>query len=131
MTTRDAARRFDGVAALVVGAGTGIGRAAALRLAREGARVGVADLDLGAATAVADTLPGGGHAGIAVDVLSPQSVEDAVTGFASGPGALDVLVHVAGGDAAYGSFEQASDEAWRAMFELNLLGPVRMIRQAL
>ena len=115
----------------MIGAGTGIGRATAHRLAREGARVGVADVELAPAHDVASQLPGDGHAAIEVDVLSPASVVEGVASFASTAGSLDVLVHVAGGDGTYGDFEETLDDSWRAMFELNLLGPVRTIRQAL
>jgi meso-butanediol dehydrogenase / (S,S)-butanediol dehydrogenase / diacetyl reductase len=124
-------RRFAGASILVVGAGTGIGRAAADRFAREGARVGVADLDLDAAADAAAGLPGSGHLGLAVDVLSPGSVAEMVARFAALTGTIDALVHVAGGDTAHGDFEHTSDDTWHAMVDLNLLGPVRVARQAL
>lgn len=124
-------RRFAGSSALVVGSSRGIGAAVAERLAHEGARVGVADLDLAAASAVAARLPGSGHLGAAIDVLDQESVNDAFARFSSAEGSIDVLVHVAGGDTAHGNFEQTSDATWRAMFELNLLGPVRVVRHAL
>ena len=123
--------RFDGMAALVVGASTGIGRATAQRLAREGAVVGVADLDLAAAAAVADRLPGTGHRALVLDVLDGRSVADAVAGFAADAGGLDVLVHVAGGATGHGSFEETPDAIWQAQLDLNLLGPVRTIREAI
>jgi len=124
-------RRFEGASALVVGAGTGIGRAAAQRLAEEGAFVGVVDLDEAAAVAVAGALPGAGHRGSWVDVRDRQSVDRAIATFAAVAGAIDVLVHVAGGDTGYGTFEQIPDEVWWRMLDLNLLGPVRVARAAL
>ena len=131
MAAAQAGRRFAGTSILVVGAATGIGRATAERLAAEGARVGVADLDLQEATAAAAALPGSGHLGLELDVLTPQSIADAVAAFGAQTGAIDALVHVAGGDTAHGDFEHTADDTWRAMLDLNLLGPVRVAREAL
>lgn len=123
--------RFDDVAALVVGGSTGIGRAAAERLAAEGARVAVADLDRDAVADAAAALPGAGHAGIELDVLRPGSVRTGVEAADGALGGIDVLVHVAGGDTAHGDFEHTDDGTWTAMLDLNLLGPVRVVREAL
>ncbi len=131
MTAMRDGRRFIGASVLVVGASTGIGRAAAERLAGEGARVGVADLDLPAARAVAAELPGSGHLALELNVLEPQSITDAVTEFAAPTGAIDGLVHAVGGDTQHGDFEHTTDDTWRAMLDLNLLGPVRIARQTL
>jgi NAD(P)-dependent dehydrogenase (short-subunit alcohol dehydrogenase family) len=124
-------QRFAGESILVVGAALGIGRAAADRFAGEGARVGVADMDLGAATATAADLAGSGHLGLQLDVLTPHSIANAVETFGTTTGAIDALVHVAGGDTAHGDFEHTTDDTWHAMLDLNLLGPVRLARQTL
>lgn len=131
MTAALDGHRFEGASILVVGASTGIGRAAAERFAAEGARVGVADLDLGAASVAAAGLAGSGHVGLELDVLTPESVAGAVARFGALTGAVDGLVHVAGGDTAHGDFEHTTDETWHAMLDLNLLGPVRVVRQTL
>lgn len=123
--------RFAGRSALVIGASTGIGLAAAERLASEGARVGVADVDPVAAADAAARLPGDGHLGLGIDVREADSVEAAVAAFAPDGSAIDALLHVAGGDARHGAFEDTGDDVWRAMLELNLLGAVRTIRAAL
>jgi NAD(P)-dependent dehydrogenase (short-subunit alcohol dehydrogenase family) len=131
MTATPGGQRFIGASVLVVGAATGIGQAVAERLAGEGARVGVADLDIRAATASAAALPGSGHLGLELNVLTPASIADAVTEFGALTGAIDGLVHVAGGDTAHGDFEHTTDDIWHTMLDLNLLGPVRVTRQAL
>lgn len=118
--------RFAGRTVLVVGAGTGIGLATARRLADEGASVVVADLDRDVCAAVADGLTGTGHRAVAVDVTSRPSVEAAVATL----DALDVLVHVSGGDRAHPGFVDTDDETWSALLELNLLGVVRTCRAA-
>jgi meso-butanediol dehydrogenase / (S,S)-butanediol dehydrogenase / diacetyl reductase len=126
--------RFHESTVLVAGAAHGIGRACAQRLAAEGARVAVADLDLGAARGVADGLPpvpGGNHLVVELDVTDDTSVRSAVAAAADLLGGLDVLVNVAGGDVEHGSFEQTGDDVWAWTLELNLMGVVRCTRAAL
>ena len=82
-------RRFGGVAALVTGAGQGIGRACVGRLAAEGARVAVTDLDLDLARSVADDLPGSaGRVALHMDVTDRVSVDGAVAAAADELGGL-------------------------------------------
>jgi meso-butanediol dehydrogenase / (S,S)-butanediol dehydrogenase / diacetyl reductase len=129
---RTASRRFDGVTALVTGAGPGIGRACAIRLAAEGARVVVTDLEPAAAQTVTDELPGSAlRMALGMDVTDRASVDDAIGRAATELGGLDVVVNVAGGDLPHGSFEDTGDEIWSAMLDLNLIGVVRVCRAAL
>ncbi|GAB3746891.1 SDR family NAD(P)-dependent oxidoreductase [Microlunatus parietis] len=125
--------RFAGCTALITGAGYGIGRACAVRLATEGARVVVTDLDEAAARAVADDLPrvaAGDHVAYRLDVTDPDSVARAVDLAAAAQGGLDILVNVAGGDTLHGAFEETDDAVWSRMLDLNLLGVVRCCRAA-
>ena len=126
--------RFDGAAALVTGGAHGIGRACAVRLADEGARVAVLDLDEGAAREAVTHLAQIGerpHLAVQVDVTDPSSVEQAIRHAASEFGRIDTLVNVAGGDTEHGTFEESSDAVWTRMLELNLLGVVRCCRSAI
>jgi meso-butanediol dehydrogenase / (S,S)-butanediol dehydrogenase / diacetyl reductase len=126
------ARRFEGAAALVTGAGHGIGRACADRLAAEGARVAVSDLDPDAARSVADSLPASaGRVASRMDVTDRAGVDDAVARAADELGGLDVVVNVAGGDLPHGAFEEIDDETWSALLDLNLVGAVRVCRAAI
>ncbi|WP_432565096.1 SDR family NAD(P)-dependent oxidoreductase [Kineococcus sp. SYSU DK003] len=121
--------RFGGWRVVVTGAGHGIGRACAQRLAEEGARVALLDLDVDAARAVLPTLatpPGDGHSAHAVDVLDPTSVDAAFAGLE-----VDALVHTAGGALPQRPLEESPDEEWVANLDLNLLGAVRCCRAAL
>lgn len=125
--------RFDGSAVLVIGGAHGIGRACAVRLAGEGARVAVLDRDLDAARTVAAGLPGPAdtHPALPVDVTDTSSVDAAVAAAVKSLGGLDALVHVAGGASAHLPFEQSTDAEWHQEIELNLLGVVRSTRAAL
>jgi NAD(P)-dependent dehydrogenase (short-subunit alcohol dehydrogenase family) len=125
--------RFAGAAVLVTGGAHGIGRACATRLAAEGARVAVADLDLPAAQGVAGDLADGArhHLTVELDVTEVGSVDRAIDQAVAGFGRLDVLVNVAGGDTGHGRFEETPDQVWTRMLDLNLLGVVRCCRAAI
>src|SRR4029453_8291052 len=90
--------RVGGEVALVTGGGSGIGRACAVRFAKEGANVCVADLDLKAATETARMVEGAGRKSVAVQVDTTDEVaNDAmVKRWVEALGAVDVLVAAAG-----------------------------------
>lgn len=91
----------------------------------------LADIDERVVADALAELPRGPHRGLRMDVRSTESVSDAVRDLGRTVPALDLLVVVSGGDTAHGRFEETPDEVWRSMFELNALGPVRVIRAAL
>jgi NAD(P)-dependent dehydrogenase (short-subunit alcohol dehydrogenase family) len=112
-----------GQGVVVTGAGHGIGRALATRLAAEGARVVVNDLDAAAATQVAEEI--GGHA-IPGDAASEQGVTVLVDAARAHLGAIDIWFANAGIDRGHGL--QASAEDWAAALEVNVLAHVRAAR---
>jgi meso-butanediol dehydrogenase/(S,S)-butanediol dehydrogenase/diacetyl reductase len=126
--------RFNGATALVTGAAHGIGRACAARLADEGARVALLDLDGSAAQDAASELApidGRPHLALQMDATDTESVDDAIRRAAAELGQVDTLVNVAGGGTPEGAFEDTTDEVWTRMLELNLLSVVRSCRAAI
>ncbi|MCT2593049.1 SDR family oxidoreductase [Streptomyces sp. N2-109] len=127
-------RRFEGYAALVTGAGRGIGEAVAGRLAAEGARVLVTDLDGERAEHAARGVRerGGEAVARACDVGDRASVEEAVAYAAELFGGLDVLVNNASAchpDADL--LEDESDEVWLHDQNITLNGAFRCARAAM
>jgi NAD(P)-dependent dehydrogenase (short-subunit alcohol dehydrogenase family) len=125
--------RFAGRAIFVTGAGHGIGRAIAHRLAAEGGRIALADLDLDAAERAAQEIRAatGFAFAIACDITNADSVNDAVAESVRQLGSLNVLINTAGGDFEEPSFPAISDGLWYKKIDLNLNGAVRCIQAAL
>jgi len=109
---------------VVTGAGHGIGRAIAARLAAEGARVVVNDLDAEAAEAVARRI--GGHP-VPGDAASAQGVRALVAAARDHLGAIDVYVANAGVDLGHGL--DTPEEAWARTLDVNVLAHVRAARE--
>ncbi|GGV02968.1 oxidoreductase [Streptomyces litmocidini] len=127
----DLRERFRGCAALVTGAGRGIGAATARRLAEEGARVLVTDIDEEAARATATALPGA--EALRCDVADRASVETAVSYAVRTFGRLDVLVNNALGPVTpdRDRFEDEPDETWAVQHDVTFMGAVRCARAAM
>lgn len=111
-------QRFEGKTAVVTGAGSGLGRATARRLADEGARVACLDVAADAASTTADDCGGRSYG---VDVSDPKSVRSAIDAVASDFGRPEVLVNCAGIGGFAHSHEVAFED-WQRILAVNLTG---------
>jgi meso-butanediol dehydrogenase/(S,S)-butanediol dehydrogenase/diacetyl reductase len=115
--------KLDGTVALVSGAGRGIGRAIALRYARESAAVVVSDIDEDAAKAVADEIRGLGARAehVRADVADPTQSRAMIEQAARSFGRLDVLVNNAG-VIRVGKLLEVTPEDWDFVNDVNARG---------
>jgi NAD(P)-dependent dehydrogenase (short-subunit alcohol dehydrogenase family) len=116
-------KRLSEKRAIVTGAGSGIGRAIALRLAAEGARVVISDVDEGAAAGVAAEAGGDEHLVRQTDVTDSGEVEALVGASVEAWGGLDIMVNNAGigvagttTNTSEGDYERVMDVCLRGTF---------------
>jgi len=124
-------KKLEGKVALISGSGRGIGRSIALKLASEGARVVINDLDEAPAQAVAQEITqAGGEAVIcAGNVTAPDFGERFVKTAVDNFGGLDIIINNAG----YtwdNMIQKMSDEQWYAIMDVHLTAPFRILRAA-
>ncbi|MFV8816982.1 SDR family NAD(P)-dependent oxidoreductase [Haliea sp. E17] len=118
--------------ALVTGAGGGMGEACARRLARNGMRVGVLDIDGQNAERVAAQInaEGGQALSLVVDITDRAQVEQGVTALRSAFGPLGVLVNNAGVE-DFTLFAEIGPEVWSRMLDVNLTGTYHVTQAVL
>ena len=132
--------RFDGRVAVITGAGRGLGRSYALLLAAGGAKVVVNDNgsaivgegeDIGPAQSVVDEIvAAGGEAVASTDSVATSDggraiIQTAIDAF----GRIDILIHNAG-NVRYGSLREISDEDFRSVIDVHLMGAFHVVRAA-
>ncbi len=125
--------RLQGKAAIVTGGGSGIGRAIALKLAREGAMVVVGDLNLPAAESVAQEIKASGQIAIAVkcDVSKREEVEQMAKATLSNFKTIDILVNNAGFFESPTRFMNQPEEKWHSEIGVTFLGTLNCCKAVL
>ena len=119
--------------AIVLAASKGLGKAIALSLATEGARVIIGSRDEELLAETADeifALTGNRVIALPVDVSDVDQIETFIQKAAETYGGLDILVNNAGGP-PFNKFENFEDEAWQQAFDLNLMSVARASKLAL
>lgn len=120
--------------ALVTGAGTGIGRAVAIRLAEEGADVVVTSRTLRnvqETCAQVEAACGRTPVGLPLDVADGEAVDEVVGDIAERFGRIDIVSNNAGIELVHGPTAwETSDEEWESVFRVNVTGSFRVCRAA-
>ncbi len=125
--------RLDNRPAIVVGAGSGIGRAIAVAFGAVGAHVGCVDITKDGALETSNIIAsnGGKATAIACDVTQEGDVNDAVAQFVQSVGQPRILVNGAAAHDKSGTILEIPPQEWGAVLQVNLTGPYLMSRAVL
>lgn len=119
--------RYENRRVVVTGGASGIGEATARRLADEGARLGLIDIDIAGVSSVAEELEG---VASAVDLADVDAIPPAIATLVETLGRVDLLVNCAGWDLAQ-PFVDTDPAFWRKVIDINLMGPIAVTHATL
>ncbi len=116
--------KFKDTVTVITGAGSGIGRSAAIKAVERGARVALTDVNAAGLAEVVDSLPADAvvhHA--AFDITDENAVKEFAAAIHEKVEAVDVVLNVAG-ISTWGRIQDLQTEHWRACVEVDLMGPI-------
>lgn len=119
--------KLDGTVTVITGAGSGIGRSAAIKAVQRGARVALTDVNADGLDAVVAELPEGSvvhHA--AFDITDENAVSAFADAVHARVEAVDVVLNVAG-ISTWGRIQDLEAKHWRACVEVDLMGPIHVM----
>jgi NAD(P)-dependent dehydrogenase (short-subunit alcohol dehydrogenase family) len=133
MSSHPSTKRIEGKVAFITGAGSGIGRAAAIRFAQEGAHLVLIDRDQQTLNVIGQEAKsfGAKHIIVEADISDEQSIADAYRKTISEFGQLDIVFANAGINGTLSPIEYMGKEEWEATIGVNLTGTFLTVKHAI
>ncbi len=124
--------QLTGKVAVITGAGSGIGRAAALLLAKEGAKIGAIDRTPEENQEIKDKIQqmGGEVVGAIADISQPDQIQQAIQTIGEKFGRIDIVFANAGINGVWAPIEELTPEEWDKTLNINLKGTFLTVKYA-
>lgn len=125
--------KLDNKVAIVTGAGSGMGKEIAKLFAKEGAKVVASDINLETVQKVVDEIVAAGGTTMAVktDVAIENDIQSLVDTTIKEYGTVDIVINNAGIMDNFLTAESVTDETWNKVMNVNVTGPMRLIRKVM